>query len=65
MDEALFFLQDSDGARCICCVNDPSEVEKCVVKSEKFREKIMVMGAISDRGVLPLVRVPQKVKISA
>ena len=66
MDEKLFFLQDCNWVRRICYVNDPREVEKYVMeKLEKFGDKMMTIGAISGRGVLPLVRVPQNVKISA
>ena len=34
-------------------------------KNEKFADKVMVLGAISGRGTLPLIRVPQNVKIIA
>lgn len=34
-------------------------------KSEKFADKIMVVGAMSGRGTLPLIRVPHNVKINA
>jgi len=34
-------------------------------KSEKFAVTVMVVGAMSGRGTLPLIRVPHNVKINA
>jgi [histone H3]-lysine36 N-dimethyltransferase SETMAR len=34
-------------------------------KSEKFNEKIMIVGAITGRGVVPLIKVPPNVKINS
>lgn len=66
LDEALFFLDNCNGARKICYTKTTEEVEKFVVqKHEKFSESFMVVGAMSGRGVLPLIRVPSKVKMSA
>lgn len=66
LDEALFFLQDCNGKRRVCYTKESSEVDQFVVeKKEKFGKRIMVVGAISGRGTLPLITVPPKVKVSA
>lgn len=66
LDEAWFFLNDTNGTRRICYAKKKSEVENFVVeKKEKFSDKFMVVGAISGRGTLPLFKVPPNVKINA
>lgn len=66
LDEALFFTQDCNGTRRICYSKSKIEVEKYICeRSEKFSDKVMVVGAMSGRGPLPLIRVPHNVKICA
>jgi len=66
LDEALFYLQDVNGTRTICYTKDKEAVMSFVnEKPEKFGKKFMVVGAMTGRGVLPLVRVPQNVKINS
>lgn len=66
LDEALFWVQDCNGTRKICYTTSREEVEKFVCpKKERFGDKMMVVGAVSGRGVLPLKRVPPKVKINS
>jgi HTH domain len=67
LDEALFCLQDCNGQRRIYYStgaekNPPKWV---LPRKENFCRKFMVVGAISGRGVLPLFKCPEKVKINA
>jgi len=66
LDEALFFLDDCKGSRKIY-YKKPGKLdpEFMTVKKEKFGKKFMVVGAISGRGILPLIKVPQNVKINS
>ena len=41
------------------------DVEFVYEKREKFCEKVMGVGALSRRGTVPLIKVPQKVKINS
>lgn len=66
LDEALFYVQDANGERKICYSKDTEECNEFVLpKRERFGEKVMVVGGISGRGTLPLIKVPQNVKINA
>ncbi|OXA41065.1 hypothetical protein Fcan01_23932 [Folsomia candida] len=54
-----------NGTRKICYTRSQEEAEKFgCPKREKFSEKIMVLGAITSRGVLHLIKVSQNTKIS-
>ncbi len=67
LDEALFSLQDTNGSRKIYYDLDTQKNPSkwAFQQKENFFKKFMVVGAISGRGVLPLIKVPQKVKINA
>jgi len=66
LDEALFYLSDSNGTRKICYSRKQEEIEEYVTqKSERYGDKIMVVGANSGRGTLPLIKVPPNVKINS
>ena len=67
LDEALVYLEESNGQRQICYLNAREEVPENWVfeKSESFKTGFMVIGIITGRGKLPLLRVPSKVKINA
>ena len=66
LDEALFGLENCNGERKICYITAGQDVpEDWVVDHENFCETFMVVGAISGRGTLPLVRVPKKTKVNA
>ncbi|OXA46652.1 Transposable element Tcb1 transposase [Folsomia candida] len=66
LDEAWFYLQDCKGDRKICYTEHREDVEKYVCpKREKFGDKIMVVGAITGRGVLDLIKVPPNPKINS
>lgn len=67
LDEAWMYLTYTNGTRKICYVkrgkNMPEEwVREC---SESFPKGFLVVGAISGRGPLPLIRVPVNVKVNA
>ena len=64
-DAVLFFLPGCKGNLKICNPLDASEAENCVaLNHEKFSDKFIGTGAISDPGVLPLLKYPKKVKVS-
>ena len=66
LDEALFGLENCNGERKICYVKAGQQVpEDWVVDHENFFESFMVVGAISGRGTLPLIKVPKKTKVNA
>jgi hypothetical protein len=66
LDEALFFVQDCDGTRKICYTKDRKEAHKYVYqKHEKFSDKLMVVGAMTGRGVIPLIPVRTNAKVNS
>lgn len=66
LDEAWFYLQNCNGKRRIYYEKRRAEADEYVYEnSEKFSDKFMVVGAITGRGPLPLIRVPEKVKINS
>jgi hypothetical protein len=67
IDEALFNVQDSNKGRSICYVRPGEDIPISWVceKSESFGEQLMVIGALSGRGPLPLMKVPKNAKINA
>jgi hypothetical protein len=66
LDEAYFFIGDTNGKRSIYYNRHVNDSEPYVHEhKEKFEKKVMVVGAMSGRGVLPLIRVPQNVKINS
>lgn len=66
LDEAIIELQDFNTTRRIY-YRKPNQEDLNLVsqKKEKFRPRFMVVGAITGRGVLPLVKVPPNVKINS
>lgn len=66
LDEAWFYVNDCHGVRKLCYrgINEPPP-NFVYQNPEKFSERFMVVGALSGRGVLPLIRVPAKVKINS
>jgi hypothetical protein len=66
LDEALFYLQDCKNPSPIYYHNpEKTDPEYVSPKLEKFSDKFMVVGALSGRGPLPLIRVPPNVKINS
>lgn len=68
LDEALFYVEDcKNGKRRICYVKRGQNVPSRWVleKKESFQRSFMVVGAMSGRGTLPLIRVPKNVKINS
>jgi len=67
LDEAWFYVDNCNGERRICYrkINEKVPLKWVVQKPESFGPKIMVVGAISGRGVLPLQMVPPNVKINS
>lgn len=66
LDEALFFVQDCNQKRPIYYTKDPKVLQNYVKqKKEKFSDKFMVVGAMTGRGVLPLIPVRSNCKINS
>jgi hypothetical protein len=67
LDEALVYIDDSNGKRQICYVKHGEKVPERWVfeKNESFKKGFMVVGIITGRGTVPLIRVPSEVKINA
>jgi hypothetical protein len=66
LDEALFSIQDCNETSKIYYSKENYETEEYVcAKKENFCKKFMVVGALSGRGRLPLIKIPQKTKIDA
>ena len=67
LDEALVYLNNCNGHRRICYVKNGKDIPEDWVyeRPESFANGFMIVGAITGRGVLPLIRVPPKAKINA
>ncbi|CAG7827731.1 unnamed protein product [Allacma fusca] len=66
MDEAFLFVSDSNGERGIYYSKESSVMENLVVeRRERFSDTVIVVGAMTGRGVLPLIKVKHNVKINA
>jgi [histone H3]-lysine36 N-dimethyltransferase SETMAR len=66
LDEAMFGLHNTNGERKICYLRKGQDMpENWVVDRDNFFKTFMVVGAISGRGTLPLIRVPKNVKVNA
>jgi hypothetical protein len=65
LDEALIYLQDCNNDKKIRYVKKGQKVSENWTKfeSDNFKKVFMIVGAISGRGVLPLIKVPNNVKI--
>jgi histone-lysine N-methyltransferase SETMAR len=67
LDEAWFYLSNTDGKRKICYRKKGESIPASwvVERGESYQEKFMVVGAMCEKGVLPLIRVPPKVKVNS
>ena len=67
LDEALIYLDDSNGQSPICYVKRGEQVpEHWVLENDKsFKRGFMVVGIMTGRGTVPLIRVPSATKINA
>jgi DNA-binding Lrp family transcriptional regulator len=67
LDEAMIYMSNINGKRKICYVKKGESIPENWVyeKAENFSKGFMIVGAITGRGVLPLIRVPPKAKINS
>lgn len=67
IDEAWIKVDYCNRKRKICYINDGENVPENWVceKAETFGQKIMVAGILTGKGVIPLIKVPEKIKINA
>lgn len=67
LDEALIYLEDSNGQSKICYVKRGEQVPESWVleKDQSFKKGFMVVGIITGKGTLPLIRVPSATKINS
>ncbi|CAG7724487.1 unnamed protein product [Allacma fusca] len=66
LDEAFFFLNDCKGERGIYYTKDSSVPVNLVLQCrERFSDNMMIVGAMTGRGVLPLIKVHHNVKINS
>lgn len=66
LDEAFFSINDCNGRRSIYYKKKDMKSQNFVkMRRESFETKFMVVGAITGKGTLPLIRVPAKVKINS
>lgn len=66
LDEAYFYLDDCEGERKICYVKKGENTHEDFYYQckESFRKGFMVVGCLTGRGTVPLIRVPNKVKVT-
>ncbi|UYV65023.1 hypothetical protein LAZ67_3002852 [Cordylochernes scorpioides] len=67
LDEAWMYVTYCNGIRKICYIKRGNQVpdnwaHQC---SETFPKGFMVVGVMTSRGVLPLIKVPSKVKVNS
>jgi transposase len=67
LDEALIYLDETNGKKEICYVDTTETVPESWIfeKSESFQKSFMVVGVITGKRTLPLMRVPSNTKINA
>lgn len=67
VDEALVYVDNANKKRDICYLEAGDSVPESWVfeKGESFPEGFMLVGIITGRGTLPLIKVPSNVKINA
>ncbi|UYV72820.1 hypothetical protein LAZ67_10000887 [Cordylochernes scorpioides] len=67
MDEAWMYVTYCNGIRKICYIKRGNQVPDNWVHqcSETFPKGFMVVGVMTGRGVLPLIKVPSKVKVNS
>ncbi|UYV71857.1 IKK1 [Cordylochernes scorpioides] len=67
LDEAWMYVTYCNGIRKICYIKRGNQVPDNWVHqcSETFPKGFMVVGVMTGRGVLPLIKVPSKVKVNS
>ena len=67
LNEDLVYDNDANGQTQICYITRGESVPEHweFEKGESFAKSFMVVGIITDRGTVPLFRVPSNVKINA
>lgn len=67
LDEALVYLEDSNGESRICYIKQGEQVpDDWVLETDKsFKSGFMVVGILTGRGTAPLIRVPSSTKINS
>ncbi|UYV67875.1 K02A2.6-like [Cordylochernes scorpioides] len=67
LDEAWMYVTYCNGIRKICYIKRGNQVPDNWVHqcSETFLKGFMVVGVMTGRGVLPLIKVPSKVKVKS
>ncbi|UYV79179.1 K02A2.6-like [Cordylochernes scorpioides] len=67
LDEAWMYVMYCNGIRKICYIKRGNQVPDNWVHqcSETFPKGFMVVGVMTGRGVLPLIKVPSKVKVNS
>ncbi|UYV81549.1 GRHL2 [Cordylochernes scorpioides] len=67
LDEAWMYVTYCNGIRKICYIKRGNQVPDNWVHqcSETFLKGFMVVGVMTGRGVLPLIKVPSKVKVNS
>jgi hypothetical protein len=67
LDEAMIYMSNINGKRKICYVKKGESIPENWVygKAENFSKGFMIVGAITGRGDLPLIRVPRKAKVNS
>ncbi|CAG7823521.1 unnamed protein product [Allacma fusca] len=66
LGEAFSLLNDCKGERRIYYTKENSMLVNLVLQRRKrFRERMMIVGAMTGRHVLPHIKVPHKVKINS
>ncbi|UYV70385.1 hypothetical protein LAZ67_7002806 [Cordylochernes scorpioides] len=67
LDEAWMYVTYCNGIRKICYIKRGNQVPVNWVHqcSETFPKGFMVVGVMTGRGVLPLIKVPSKVKVNS
>lgn len=66
LDEAMFGLHNANGKRKVCYVRTGQAVpESWVVDKDNFLKQFMVVGTMTGRGTLPLIKIPNKCKVNA
>ena len=67
LDETLIYLEDSNGESRICYVKRGEKVpEAWVLENDKsFKKGFMVVGILTGKGTVPLIKVPSATKINS
>jgi hypothetical protein len=67
LDETWLYLTNCNAGSDICYVSRGEKIPQTCMneKVERYDEKIMVVGVLTGRGVIPLFKVPNKTKIDS